>query len=96
MRLDPRSPWNYDKYSAMSIALLMLERYNSIGWTERALATIRTTQVVPRAFYFLRLTAAYAQLGRLEEAHRALAEANRLWPYDTVRSHAPPIHSTVW
>jgi adenylate cyclase len=91
MQLDPRSPWNYDKYSAMSIALLMLERYqDSIGWTERALATIRTTQVVPRAFYFLRLTAAYALLGRLEEAHRALAEANRLWPYDTVRSHAPP------
>jgi adenylate cyclase len=25
----------------------------------------------------------------LEEAHRALAEANRLWPYDTARSHWP-------
>ena len=28
-------------------------------------------------------------LGRLKEAHRAVAEANRIWPFDTVRTHVP-------
>ena len=39
--------------------------------------------------YNLRLAAAHARLGQFDEAHRAVAEANRIWPYDTVRSHYP-------
>ncbi len=35
------------------------------------------------------MAAANARLGRLDEAHRALAEANQEWPYDTVRMHYP-------
>jgi len=33
------------------------------------------------------LAAAYALSGRKDEAKRCLAEANRFWPYDTVRSY---------
>ena len=33
--------------------------------------------------------AAHARLGQLDEAHRAISEANRIWPYDTVRKHWP-------
>jgi hypothetical protein len=33
----------------------------------------------------VRLAAAYARLGRLDEAHRAVTEVNRLQPYFTVR-----------
>ena len=91
MRRDPRSAWNYDRYAGLGLALLILGRdEESIVWHQRALAVIRTSQTVPRALYTLRLAIAYARLGRFDEAHRAVAEANRLWPYDTVRSHSPP------
>ena len=35
------------------------------------------------------LAAAYARIGRLPEAKRAIAEPDRLFPYDTVRAHWP-------
>ena len=42
-----------------------------------------------RVQHYIRMAAANARLGRLDEAHRALAEANQEWPYDTVRMHYP-------
>jgi adenylate cyclase len=42
-----------------------------------------------RALYEFRLAAAYARLGRLGEAHRLVAEANRIWPWETARSESP-------
>jgi adenylate cyclase len=90
MRRDPRSALNYDRYAGIGIALLLLERdAESIVWQQRALAAVRTGYTALRAQYNLRLTAAYARLGNYDEAHHALAEANRLWPYATVRSHSP-------
>jgi adenylate cyclase len=38
---------------------------------------------------YSRLAAAYARIGDMDEAQKYLARANRLWPYDTVRSRAP-------
>jgi hypothetical protein len=35
------------------------------------------------------LAAVYARTGQMEQAKRSLAEADRLWLYDTVRSHFP-------
>jgi hypothetical protein len=35
------------------------------------------------------MAAAHAPLGRLAEARQALAESNRIWPYDTIRTHFP-------
>jgi adenylate cyclase len=90
MRRDPRSAQNYDRYAGVGIALLLLGRdEESIVWQQRALAAVHASYAAQRAQYNLRLAAANARLGRYDEAHRALAEANRLWPYGTVRSHSP-------
>src|SRR6202011_3493154 len=35
------------------------------------------------------MSGSLALAGRLDEARQAAAEAQRLWPFDTVRSHAP-------
>jgi adenylate cyclase len=90
MRHDPQSPWNYDRYGNLGFALLLLGRdKESIVWTQRGLAAARTSYIVARNQFNIHLAAAYGRLGHLNEAHSALAEANRLWPYDTVRSHYP-------
>ena len=57
--------------------------------TQRALATTPNGYTEMRAQLNLRLAAAHARLGHFDAAHRALAEANRIWPYDTVRNHWP-------
>jgi hypothetical protein len=36
------------------------------------------------------LAAAYARSGQMQDAQRWLSEADRLWPYDTVRGQFPP------
>ena len=90
IRSDPRSGWNYARYDYLGFALLLLRRdEEAILWTQRALAAIPNGYTTYRAQYNLRLAAAYARLGRFDEAHHALTEANRIWPYDTVRSHWP-------
>jgi TolB-like protein/class 3 adenylate cyclase len=91
IRRDPRSVWNYDRYGYLGLALLALGRADeSIVWNQRALAAVRTSYTSLRAQYNLRIAAAYVRLGSLNEAHRAVAEAERIWPYDTVRSRSPP------
>jgi adenylate cyclase len=91
IRRDPRGAWIYDQYASLGLALLVLEKNEeSIVWQQRALAAVPASYTNMRAQYYLRLAAAYARLGRLDEAHHSLAEANRHWPFDTVRSHAPP------
>ena len=47
------------------------------------------------AQYHIGIAAAHARLGQIDEAHRAIADANRLWPYDTVRAHYPDDPSSV-
>jgi adenylate cyclase len=90
IRRDPRNAYNYDRYGTMGFALLLRGRNDdSIVWIQRALAATPSGLVVIRARYNIRLAAAYARLGQLDEGHRAIAEANRLWPYDTVRGHFP-------
>lgn len=42
-----------------------------------------------RGQHYIRMAAAHAPLGRLAEARQALAELNRIWPYDTIRTHFP-------
>jgi tetratricopeptide (TPR) repeat protein len=90
LRLDPRSPMNYDKYGVLGNALLMAEHYQeSITANERAFTLIRTSYTSLRAIYELRIAVAHERLGDIEQAHQALEQANRIWPYDTVRSHYP-------
>ncbi|HEY7577909.1 MAG TPA: tetratricopeptide repeat protein [Acetobacteraceae bacterium] len=97
VRHDPRNPFNYTRYEGLGIALGAQGKYDeSIVWTERALAAAPAGYTRLRAQYNLRIAAASALLGRLEEAHRAVAEADRMWPYDTVRIHFPTDPSSRW
>ena len=90
IRLDPKSPFNYSRYANMSLALLLIGRNEeAIDWSQRALAANATIFPHIRVQHYIRMAAANARLGRLDEAHRALAEANQEWPYDTVRMHYP-------
>ena len=95
IRLNPRSGFNWSRYENMGSALLLLGRdKESIVWNQRALAANPNNDADTRAQLNVRLAAAHARLGQLDEAHRAIAEANRIWPYDTVRSHFPPAPSS--
>src|SRR5262245_57912777 len=38
---------------------------------------------------YRQIAAAYARTGQVEKARQYLTTADRLWPYDTVRSHYP-------
>jgi adenylate cyclase len=95
IRLNPRSGYNWSRYGNMGFALLLLGRdEESIVWTQRALAANPNNDANDRAQFNLRLAAAHARLGQLDEAHRAIAEANRIWTYDTVRDHYPQTPSS--
>ena len=90
LRRDPLNGWNYDRYADIGFANLLLGRdEESIVWNQRALAASPNSYPIKRAAYNLQLAAAHARLGHLDEAHRALAEANREWPYATVRGISP-------
>ncbi len=90
-QLNPRSPWKFIRYRHMGFASVMLGRdQDAIAFLERSLA------INPEAdnqWTYRVLTAAYARSGQMEEAKRSLAAADRLWPYDTVRSHFPDFPS---
>jgi adenylate cyclase len=98
IRRDPRSPWNYDRYAQLAMAFGLLHRYEeSITWNRRALAAVPPSYTSLRAEYNLRIASVLASHGSFQEAHRAVAEANRIWPFDTARSHAPGDWSNhVW
>jgi adenylate cyclase len=84
-RLNPRSPWKFTRYAHMGWAALLLGRdQDAITYLERSLAMNPANS----ALRYRRLAAAYARSGRMDDAKHALAEADRLWPYDTVRSHS--------
>jgi len=89
-RLDPLGPYAWSRYHHIGWAMLMLERdEEAINWMQRALAANPNVRPDWHAFFILGIAAAHARLGHLEEAHRLVAEANHVWPYDTVRSHFP-------
>ena len=89
-RRNPLSSYKFRRHNRMGFASLMLGKdQDAITFYQRSLAMDLEeggTQTVYRG-----LAAAYARTGQMEEAKRALAEADRLWPYDTVRGRAPEI-----
>jgi adenylate cyclase len=88
-QLNPRSPWKFSRYNHMAFASLMLGKdQDAINFLQRSLAINPEVHGGTQWIYRM-LTAAYARTGRMEEARRSLATADRLWPYDTVRSHYP-------
>jgi tetratricopeptide (TPR) repeat protein/rhodanese-related sulfurtransferase len=91
--LNPRSPWLFKRYRDMGFASLLLGRdRDAISFLERSLAI--NPDFYNHQWTYRFLAAAYAQTGQPSEARRALAEADRLFPYDTVRSHWPDDRSS--
>jgi len=86
-QLNPLSPWRFNRYRNMGCASLMLGKdQDAITFLERSLAINPEGNNYRRGTYRW-LAAAYARTGRIPEAKRALAEADRRWPCDPVRGH---------
>ncbi len=89
-RRNPLSSYKFRRYNRMGFASLMLGKdQDAVGFYQRSLAMNREEGSAQRTYR--ELAAAYARAGHLEKARQALAEADRLWPFDTVRSRAPEI-----
>ena len=86
--LDPRSAWLFIRYRNMGSASLWLGRdEDAIRFLERSISI--NPDFYGHQWTYRFLAAGYARTGRLAEARHALGEADRLFPYDTVRSHWP-------
>jgi adenylate cyclase len=87
IRVDPLSTYNRHSYARIGTSLLLLGHdEKSIEWQQRALAAGASAPPVWRAQCYLFMASAFALIGQSSEARRALAEAERLWPFATVRS----------
>jgi adenylate cyclase len=88
-RFHPVNAWRYDKLWHMGFASLMLGRdEDAIRYLEQSQATNPDPQGLSNPIKRM-LAAAYAWTGRTEKAKQALIEADRIWPFDTARSHWP-------
>jgi adenylate cyclase len=90
IRLDPLTPNHRFTCNFICQALMMLGHdVEAVGWQQQALAATASDTAQWRAQCYLFMASAYGLLGQSSEARHALAEANRLWPYSTVRSFRP-------
>jgi adenylate cyclase len=89
IRRDPRAPDIGYRYNELSLSLVMLGRdEESIDWSQRALAATPKDDLYSTGVLTLRLAVAQLRLGHEEEARRLVGEADKVWPYDTVRSRS--------
>ena len=89
-RLNSLHPWRYIRYRHIGWYLLLLGRdLDAIKYLERSLAI--NPDDGDLHWQYRRLAAAYARAGSVETARQYLIRAERLWPYDTVRSRAPEL-----
>ena len=85
MRLSPRNPILYFRQWRMAYVMVLLGRdKEAIAWARRSINSGPPARW--RATMFLVQAAANARMGDLLAARRALSEAHRLWPLDTVRT----------
>lgn len=90
LRLSPRNPNLFNFYRRMGYASLMLGRdQDAIAFSEQSLALHPEASPHVRHWTYTAMAAAHARLGHMDQAYQALAEAKRLWPFDTVRSETP-------
>jgi TolB-like protein len=93
IRLDPLTPNHRFTCHYIGQAHAMLgHNEEAVGWHQQALAASARDTAQWRAGCYLFMASAYGLLGRQSQAQRALAEANHLSPYATVRSFRP-IHT---
>jgi TolB-like protein/DNA-binding winged helix-turn-helix (wHTH) protein len=94
IQLNPRSPWLFNRYNNIGFASLLLGRdEDAIRFLERSISI--NPDYYGHQWTYRFLAAAYARIGRLTEARRALSEGDRLFPYDTIRSHWPDDSSST-
>jgi rhodanese-related sulfurtransferase len=84
--LSPRDPVMYINYRRMGLASMLLGRDgDAIEWLNRSLAVDPDAPAISRRPAYLMLAAIYARDGQEAAARQAVAEAHRLWPFDTLR-----------
>jgi adenylate cyclase len=89
--LDPLAPANRYAYQRISQALLLLGRdAEAIDWARRALAEGTFGHPNERAYCYWLMASALATTGQIDDARRALAEANQLMPFATVQTLLAP------
>jgi TolB-like protein/DNA-binding winged helix-turn-helix (wHTH) protein len=89
IRLNPRDPNMFLRYWRMGTAAVLLGRdQEAVPFLEQAIV-LEGDYGGSKAAIHRVLSVALARSGRTDDAKRSLAEANRLWPYDTVRSYFP-------
>ncbi|HSU05659.1 MAG TPA: hypothetical protein VLI93_08810, partial [Acetobacteraceae bacterium] len=99
IRIDPQNPYIWQRYRRIGQASLLLGRYDvAVTWLQRALAALPSGNgsTATRAFRYAEIAAALALAGRVDEAHSAAAEANRLLPTITVREWTTNITNPVF
>jgi class 3 adenylate cyclase/TolB-like protein/rhodanese-related sulfurtransferase len=101
MRLNPRDPVIQLRYGRIAYLMALAARgMEALDWAHWSLTgSARELNPEFRAEMHLIEASGYARTGDIEAAQRAGAEAHRLWPLDTVRSHGPygrasPEHQT--
>ena len=99
IRRDPRSAWNYDRYASLGLRIAGAWE-NTKNRSSGPNAPWPPFGPAIRAYVRDTISASpqpMSDLGDFNEAHRAVAEANRIWPYDTVRGHCSRSPSSrVW
>jgi adenylate cyclase len=89
--LNPHSPWRFVRYRHIGwYSLLLCRDLDAIKYLERSFA-INPDDDGAMHYQYRRLAAAYARTGNVAAARQYLTSAERLWPYDTVRSRAPEL-----
>ena len=89
IQLNPRHPYLFVRYRHLGMDSFWLGRdADAITYLQQSLA-VQPDNDAGRHWTLRFLAAAYALSGRMEDARHAIAEADLLWPYDTVRSHFP-------
>jgi adenylate cyclase len=87
LQRNPFVPWRTDWLNRLGFASLMLGRdQDAIAYFQRSLAANPDVYGNTKWVY-RRLAAAYSRTGQRQQAKHYLAEADRLWPYDTARGH---------
>lgn len=90
IKLNPRDPNVFHRYAYTGFALLLSGRYDeSAAWFEKSFAANPDAPVSILGTRYRNMAAALALGGHLDAARRAVAEADRLWPFVTVRMLSP-------
>jgi TolB-like protein/tetratricopeptide (TPR) repeat protein len=94
LRLNPRNPHVYNRYSHIGLALIFLGEYEeAVAWLQRSLAAHPASSPHERGSTHAAIAAAQALAGQTEEARLNACEAIRLWPTITARAYYRPYTS---